>query len=136
MLIAVIDGQGGGIGRSIVEALLPIIGSDHDLIALGTNSLATAAMLKAGAKYGASGENAIIYNAKRADLIVGPIGILTANSLLGELTETMAMAIANSSAQKILLPTTRCGIHIVGACERPLSELISLTAQKVAQLIN
>jgi hypothetical protein len=135
MLIAVIDGQGGGVGRSIIEALLPNLGPEHSIIALGTNSLATASMLKAGAHCGASGENAIIYNVDRADLVVGPIGILTANSLLGELTEKMSVAIANSPAQKVLLPTTRCRIHVVGTEERTLSELVSLTVQKVTQII-
>jgi len=136
MLIVVIDGQGGGVGRNIIEALLPLIEPEHSLLALGTNSLATAAMLKAGAKQGASGENAIIYNVGRADLIVGPIGILTANSLLGELSERMAVAIARSPAQKILLPTSRCGLHVVGVKEKKLSELIPLTTQKVAEIIN
>lgn len=136
MLIAVIDGQGGGVGRSIIEALLPVIRPQNSIIALGTNSLATAAMIKAGAQNGASGENAIIHNVQRADLIVGPIGILTANSLLGELTEKMAVAIANSPAQKVLIPTSRCGIHVVGVGQRSLSELISLTVQEVAQIIS
>ncbi len=135
MLIAVIDGQGGGVGKSIIEAILPLA-SQHSIIALGTNSLATAAMLKAGAHLGASGENAIIHNVKRADLIIGPMGILTANSLLGELTEKMVAAIGASPAEKILIPTSRCGIHVVGTEEKSFSQLLSLTVKKVTQLLN
>lgn len=135
MIILVIDGQGGGVGKRIVEALLPHLDPKQRLIALGTNSHATTAMLKAGAPEGASGENAIIFNAKRADLIIGPLGIITANSLLGELTAAMATAIATSSAEKILLPTTRCRIHVVGAQSLPLSELIELAVEEVKALL-
>jgi NAD(P)-dependent dehydrogenase (short-subunit alcohol dehydrogenase family) len=135
MLIAVIDGQGGGVGKSIIEALLPKLGAQHTIIALGTNSLATAAMLKAGAHLGASGENAIIYNVMRANLIVGPLGILTADALLGEVSEKMAVAIGRSPAQKILIPTSRCGVNVVGLAEKSFSELISLAVQKTAELL-
>lgn len=113
MRIVVIDGQGGGIGRSIIEKLkreLP----EAEVLALGTNALATSAMLKAGADEGATGENAVVVNAPKADIIVGVIGIISANAMLGELTPTIARAVSESPAQKILLPLNRCGIEVVG----------------------
>ncbi len=101
-MIAVIDGKGGGIGKAICQRLSGIEGIE--LIALGTNSLATSAMLKAGAKDAATGENAICHIASKADIVVGPIAILVANSMMGEISEKMAEGIANSDAQKLLLP--------------------------------
>ncbi|HBF37046.1 MAG TPA: hypothetical protein DDW50_06965 [Firmicutes bacterium] len=114
MKIAVIDGQGGGIGKLIVEKLRKELPGDTEIIALGTNSLATSGMIKAGANEGATGENAIIYNACRVDTIIGPLGIIAANSMLGELTPLMARAIAESPARKVLLPLNRCNIKIAG----------------------
>jgi len=100
MLVAVIDGQGGGIGRSVVEKLKNSLPGDIRIIALGTNSLATSNMLKAGANDGATGENAIVFNAARADFIIGAVGIISANSMLGELTPAIARAVAESPAKK------------------------------------
>jgi len=100
MRIAVIDGQGGGIGKAIVEKLRKELSEDVEIIALGTNALATSYMLKAGANEGATGENAIIVNVGKADVIMGTIGILAANSMLGELTPLLARAIAESPAKK------------------------------------
>jgi len=114
MLVAVIDGQGGGIGRAVVEKLKENLPGDIRIIALGTNSLATSSMLKAGANEGATGENAIVFNAGKADFIVGPVGIISANSMLGELTPAIARAVAESPAKKILLPLNRCNIVIAG----------------------
>lgn len=132
MRIAVIDGQGGGIGKSIVEKLRKELPEDVEIIALGTNSLATSYMLKAGANEGATGENAIIFNAPRVDVIMGTVGIIAANSMLGELTPLMAKAIAESSAKKILLPLNRCNIEIAGVdkCE-PLPHLTEKAVQSV-----
>ena len=119
LLIAVIDGQGGGMGRGLVEAIkkawpkLPIR-------AVGTNSLATAAMLKAGAAEGATGENAVIFNAARADILLGPIGVLTPNGLLGEVSPAMAEAIGGSEAVKILVPSQRCSIRLAAGAPQPL----------------
>ncbi len=102
MKITIIDGQGGKIGRSIIEQLKKLH-PELELYAIGTNGIATSAMMKAGADYGATGENPVIVNAKDSDLIVGPIGIVFANSLLGEITPAMAAAIGSSSAFKILI---------------------------------
>ncbi|KNY30151.1 DUF3842 family protein [Pseudobacteroides cellulosolvens] len=120
MRIAVIDGQGGGMGKTIVEKLRLEFGHNLEILALGTNALATALMLKAGANEGASGENAIIYNSTRVNVIMGPIGIIAANSMLGELTPTIAKAIAESPAKKILIPMNKCNIQIAGIKNEPL----------------
>lgn len=114
MRIAVIDGQGGGIGKTIVEKVRRELPENVDIIALGTNSLATSFMLKAGANEGASGENAIVQNVAKVDIIIGVIGIIAANSMLGEVTPKMAEAIADSPAKKVLIPLNRCNIEIVG----------------------
>lgn len=132
MRIAVIDGQGGGIGKLIVERLKAELPSGVEIIALGTNALATSAMLKAGADLGASGENAIIFNAGKVDLILGPIGIILADSMMGELTPAMARAIASSPAPKILIPLNKCGVEIVGNASDPLPELVKMMVEKVA----
>lgn len=114
MRIAVIDGQGGGMGKAMVEKLRSEFGETIEIIALGTNALATALMLKAGANEGASGENAIVLNSQRVDAIMGAVGIIAANSMLGELTPLMAKAIAESPAKKVLIPLNRCNIQIAG----------------------
>lgn len=124
MLIACIDGQGGGIGKIIVEKLRLSFGNNIQIIALGTNALATALMIKAGANEGASGENAIAYNASRVGVIIGVIGIISANSMLGELTPNMATAIASSPALKILIPLNKCNIQIAGTINEPLPHYI------------
>ncbi len=132
MKVAVIDGQGGGIGKLIVEKLRVAYGNDISILALGTNALAASLMLKAGANEGASGENAIVYNASRVDIIVGSIGIVCANSMLGELTPAMAQAIGESNAAKILIPLNRCNILIAGIREEPLPHYI----EEAVALIN
>ena len=124
MKIAVIDGQGGGIGKHITEKLRRAIGEDSEIIALGTNALATAAMVKAGANDGATGENAIVCTAARVDVIVGPISVLLANSMYGEVTPKMVCAIGGSDAKKIFLPLNRNNVEIVGASSEPLPHQI------------
>ena len=124
MKIAVIDGQGGGIGKVVVERLRRTFEEKVELIALGTNSLATSLMLKAGADEGATGENAIAWNVPRVDMIIGPVGIISANSLLGELTPLMAKAISESEAKKVLIPLNRCNVIVVGVENKPLPQYI------------
>lgn len=124
MRIAVIDGQGGGIGRLIVEKLRQALGAHAHILALGTNSLATAAMLKAGATEGATGESAIVYNSGKVDLILGPIGIISAYSLMGELSPAMAQAIATSPAKKLLVPMNKCNIVIAGVETKTVPQLV------------
>ena len=117
--VAVIDGQGGGMGRGLVEAVKKKWPQLH-VRALGTNALATAAMLRAGADDGATGENAVVFNAHRADVLLGPIGVLTPNGLLGEVSPAMAAAIGGSEAVKILLPSQRCSIRLAAGDPQPL----------------
>lgn len=124
MRIAVVDGQGGGIGKHITERIRRELGTGVEIIALGTNSVATSLMLKAGANEGATGENAIIRTAEDVDVIVGPLSILVANSMLGEVTPEMVKAIGNSKAMKFLLPIGRNRVEIVGVQKEPLPHLI------------
>ncbi len=114
IMISVIDGQGGGIGKSIISKLRKLIekGNGISICALGTNSTATNNMIKAGADFGATGENAIVLTANKSDIILGPIAIIAANSMLGELTPAMAAAVSSCSALKILIPLNRCNILI------------------------
>lgn len=133
MKILVIDGQGGGVGRRIVAALKQLM-PDQPLIALGTNVQATAAMLKAGAEQGASGESAIRYQCKTADIIVGVTGIMHANAMMGEISPAIAMAVSLSEAHKVLIPLERCGLYVAGVENRPLDALIRDGARMAAHL--
>lgn len=120
--LLVVDGQGGGIGRQLVEAVRAS-GLNCQITAVGSNATATAAMLKAGADQAATGENAVVVCAKNADVILGPVGIAIADSLLGEITPRMALAIGQSPAQKLLLPVNHCGNIIVGVSDLSLRTL-------------
>ena len=122
--ICVIDGQGGGIGATLIKYLKEVYGETIELIGLGTNAIASAQMLKAGANRGASGENAIVQTVRTADLIVGPIAITWANSMLGEVTSKMAAAITSSPAPKILLPLTQEPVVLVGVVPEPLPHMV------------
>lgn len=137
MKIVIIDGQGGKIGCLIIEKLVSL-SPKVELIAVGTNSIATSAMLKAGADQGATGENAVTVNCRDADIIVGPIGILAADSLLGEVTPIMATAIGGSRAKKVLIPLNleRCNIHVVGISNLTLSEMISDVSKYINEIID
>lgn len=128
--ICVIDGQGGGIGSAIIKRLRDAFEESIEIIALGTNAIATAQMLKSGANRGASGENAIVQSVKSPDVITGPIGIIMANAMMGEVTPKMAVAIASSSAKKILLPLSQENITVVGITQRPLPKLVEELIEK------
>lgn len=134
MKITVIDGQGGRIGKSIIEQIKKKH-SELELYAIGTNSIATSAMLKAGADYGATGDNAVIVNAADSDIIVGPIGIVFANALLGEITPSIASAIGASKAYKILIPVNRCNHFVAGCVEAPMGEYIRIAMEKIESML-
>ena len=119
LLVVVVDGQGGGMGRGLVESIKKKWPKLH-VRAVGTNSLATSAMLRAGADDGATGENAVVFNARQADRLLGPIGILTPNGLLGEVSPAMAGAVGASEAVKILRPSQRCSIRLAAGDPQPL----------------
>lgn len=131
--IVVIDGQGGKIGSLLIEQLKAKT-TDCEIYAIGTNSIATSTMLKAGADFGATGENPVIANCRNADIIVGPVGIVIADSLVGEVTPLMAASIGQSPAQKILLPINRCKNHIVGVRDLPIPDLITETIEKILSI--
>ena len=122
--ICVIDGQGGGIGSAIIKKLKELFGESVEIIALGTNAIATAQMLKARANRGASGENAIVQTSKNVDVIIGTLGIVLAHSMMGEVTPKIAEAVAESSAQKLLIPLTQENVKIVGLPSMPLPHFI------------
>ena len=131
--VLVIDGQGGGLGRQLVSALAAAC-PEAELTAVGTNSLAANAMLKAGASRAATGENAVVVNCRHADVIVGPIGIVIADALLGEITPAMAAAVCQSGAKRVLVPINHCENYVVGVPEQPVSQLVAAAAQKVKEL--
>ena len=135
MRIAIIDGQGGGVGRALIAELKPRLPAGHTVVALGANALATAAMLKAGADEGATGENAVVYNCARADVIAGPIGIVLANSMLGELTPAMARAVAESPAEKVLVPMEKCRAHVAGAKPQTMQQAVEQAAALILALV-
>ena len=134
MRIVVIDGQSGRLGAQIIEGLRQAgLSGDHELIAIGTNALATGAMLKAGAEQGATGENPVIVQCRHADILVGPIGMVMADSLLGEITPAMAAAVAGSAAVRILLPVNRCRSIVVGTSQKTRAQLVE---EAVAQVLS
>ena len=131
MKIVVVDGQGGRLGRLLVEevkARLP----QAQVYALGTNTGATAAMLKAGADFGATGENPVVRNVADADGVLGPVGIVIANAILGEVTPAMAEAVGSCRAKKFLIPMNSCGVVVAGVGELPMSAYVSLAAEALA----
>ena len=129
--ICIIDGQGGGIGANLIKCLREVHGERYDLLALGTNVIATSQMMKAGANRGASGENAIVHTVAQADLIIGTIAVTWANSMLGEVTPAIAAAITSSSAPKILLPLFHENITIVCVGTDPLPHMVQSIVEKL-----
>jgi hypothetical protein len=124
MKICIIDGMGGGIGNALIKKIRTAFHDQVEIIALGTNAVATAQMMKAGANRGASGENAIIVTVPNVDIIVGSISIVLANSMMGEMTAGMAAAVASSSAPKFLLPLTQENVEVIGVSPDPLPHLV------------
>ena len=135
MKVAIIDGQGGRFGQLLAEAITKEK-IDCDLYAIGTNSIATSAMMKGGARYGATGENPVLVACRDADVIIGPIGILSADSLLGEITPNMAVAIGQSKAMKLLLPVSHCNNQVIGVRSMSMGELISETVATLRSLVS
>lgn len=133
MHILIIDAQGGGIGKALVGAVLHEL-PDADITAVGANTMATAAMLKAGAHRGATGENAVITGCRKADLIMGPIGIVIADSLLGEITPAMACAVGQAAAKRILIPVNHCDNIIAGVPDLNLKKLVDWAAAEANRL--
>lgn len=138
--LAVIDGQGGGIGSLVVKRLRDEFGDSLEIIALGTNATATAAMMKSRANKGATGENAVVLNASRADILIGPLSIALPNAMLGELTPRMAEAIVLSNAKKFFLPLNQEGVNVVGVEKEPLphmiEKIVDILRQEIGKGVN
>lgn len=132
--VVVIDGQGGRLGRMIIEKIRSE-NLDCHIWAVGTNSLATNAMLKAGADEAATGENPVVVACREADIIIGPLGILSVDALLGEITSAMAAAVGQSRADKLLLPVNMCKTHVVGIAPMTFSELVSAAVAELKALL-
>jgi len=135
MVIMVMDGQGGGIGSVVIKALRTAVTEDVEILALGTNSAATARMMKAGANRGATGENAIVQTSQKADVIMGPLAILMAHAMMGEVTPRMAEAVSMSHARKILIPLTQEKVTLVGLTADPLPHLVEEAVKVVKEII-
>ncbi|MCF8144908.1 MAG: DUF3842 family protein [Deltaproteobacteria bacterium] len=135
MKLMVMDGQGGGIGAAVIKGLRQSIGSDPEILALGTNSIATSKMMKAGANRGGTGENAILCTSRIADVIIGPLGILMTNAMMGEVTAQMASAVSSSRATKILIPLTQEKVRLVGFSGEPLPHLVNRVIEMVKEMM-
>lgn len=133
MTVLVIDGQGGRLGKLLCESITEKL-PETELIAVGTNTTATAAMIKGGAKKAATGENSICVMSKKADVIVGPVGIVIADALMGEITPSAAVAVGQSDAVKILIPSDRCGNTVVGIRAVGLAEMADEAVEKISEL--
>ena len=133
MNILVIDAQGGGIGRQLITKLLEKL-PEADIVAAGTNSMATNAMIKAGAKRAATGENAIRYCASQAKIITGPIGIIVANAMLGEISPAIAESVGSSTAPKVLIPTAHCNTIIAGTKALPVKDSIEDAVERIVRI--
>jgi len=136
VILMVVDGQGGGIGAAIIKRLSDVISHDLEILSFGTNSIATSRMLRAGANRGATGENAIVRTSPKVDVIIGPLAIIMANSMMGELTPEMAEAISSSKARKILIPLTQENVRVVGSSSEPLPHLVDQAVDMIREMIN
>ena len=136
MKILIIDGQSGRIGSQLIESLRKTPPAcEHTIIAVGANALATSAMLKAGAEAGATGENPVVVACRTADVIAGPVGIIAADAMMGEITPKMAKAVGQSSARKLLLPVNLCSIIVPGTQSLSLAALIDAAVETLRGLI-
>ena len=133
MKVMVMDGQGGGIGAAIIKGLREAMGNDLEILALGTNSVATSRMMKAGANRGGTGENAILQTCKRVDVITGPLAVLMANSMMGEVTPKMASAVSSSGSRKILIPLTQENVSIMGISSEPLPHIVEQVVKAIQE---
>ena len=133
MNILIIDAQGGGVGKQLVSAIKQHM-PQHEITAVGTNSAATAAMLKAGADNAATGENAVIVGCRKADVIIGPIGIVIADSMLGEVTPAMAVAVGQSTAKKLLIPINHCNNVIMGISDLTIGRLTQNVIDELSKM--
>ena len=133
--VVVIDAQGGGLGAAIVKSLCEKYTGQINILAVGTNAIATTSMKKSGAPHCATGENAVRIGVRKADVIIGGIGIIAASSMLGEITPLMAQEIAESRAKKILIPMSRCNIFVPGTSAMPMSDLIAAAVDTIASLL-
>ena len=133
MKVLIIDGQGGGIGKLLVAGIKSEY-PDFFVTAVGANSIATSAMLKAGADAAATGENAVLVGCRRADVIAGPVGIVVADSLLGEITPEMARAIGQSNAKRVLIPVNHCDNIVVGVGDIPMARLVQAALKEIGKL--
>lgn len=133
--VLVMDGQGGQLGSQIIKEMLTKL-SDVSITAVGTNAVATAAMLKAGAAKAATGENPVIVACRKADIIIGPIGIVIADSLMGEVTPAMAVAVGQSDAARILIPVNKCDNLVAGITNLSTSILIQDAISKISQILS
>jgi len=136
MIIMVMDGQGGGIGSTIIKGLRGVIGEEVEILAIGTNSIATSRMMRAGANRGATGENAIIHTSPKVDVIIGPLAILMPNAMMGEVTPKMAEAVCSSEAKKILIPLTQERVKLVGITAEPLPHLVDHIVGIIKEMYN
>lgn len=134
MKILIIDGQGGGVGKALVEKVSSRC-KDVEITVVGTNSTATVNMMKGGTVAGATGENAVVFNCKNADVILGPIGIVMANAMLGEITPKMAEAVSSSGAQIYLVPMNQCHAQVIGVQEKKLSEYLDEVVEQVLKIV-
>lgn len=134
MNILIIDAQGGGMGRQLITAIKKEF-TEVEVTAVGSNALATSNMLKAGADHAATGENAVVVGCRKADVIIGPIGIVIADSMYGEITPVMAVAVGQSNARKLLIPMDQCDNIIIGIGNHSMNFLVSSVIEELEEII-
>ncbi|MBP5280963.1 MAG: DUF3842 family protein [Lachnospiraceae bacterium] len=134
MKIMIMDGQGGGVGRLLIESISAAL-PEAEIIAVGTNATATANMMKGGTTLGATGENAVVYNSARVDAICGPVGILMANAMLGEISPKMAEAVSGADVPIFLIPMAKCNAKVMGVSEKKLTDYVKECTEKIKALL-